>query len=47
MYSSQYKMEGNKEGRFIRRSENIKYYIILETDTLAKKPMKFPLMVEK
>ena len=40
-------MEGNKEGHLIRKSENIIYYIILETDTLAKKPMKIPFMVEK
>ena len=48
LYSSQYKMEGNKEGHFIRRSENIKDYIISEAvDTLVKMPVKFPWMVEK
>ena len=46
LYSSLYKMEGNKD--LIRRSEKIKNYIISEAvDTLVKKPVKFPLMVEK
>ena len=46
LYSSQYKMEGNKD--LIRRSEKIKNYIISEAvDTLVKKPIKFPWIVEK
>ena len=46
LYSSQYKMVGNKKGHFIRRSENIKDYIISEAvDTLVKMPVKFPWMV--
>ena len=47
-YTGQYKLLGNREGHFVRRSENIKSYVISEAvDSLVKKPVKLPVMIEK
>ena len=47
-YISQYKMQSNREGHFVRRNENIKPYLVSEAvDTLMKKPAKLPVMLEK
>ena len=47
-FTSQYKMQSNREGHFVRRNENIKPYLVSEAvDTLMKKPAKLPVMLEK
>ena len=47
-FTSQYKMQINREGHFVRRNKNIKPYLVSEAvDTLMKKPAKLPVMLEK
>ena len=48
LYCSKYKKDGDKGGHFIRRSENIKAYLVSEAiDTIVKKPVKIPMLAKK
>ena len=47
-YFKQYKRQSSRGGHFVRRSSNIKPYMVSEAvDTLMKKPAKLPVMLEK
>ena len=48
LYCGKYKKDGDKGGHFIRRSENIKPYLVSEAiDTIVKKPVKIPMLAKK
>ena len=47
-FCSNYKGQGCSDGHFVRRSENIKPYVISEAVyTLVKMPVKLHFMIEK
>ena len=47
-YWGKSKNEGNREGHFIRRSENVTSYLVPRTvDSYIKKPAKLAVILEK